>query len=208
MSKEELENSINFKFDKPVALVTFHPVTLEDELVEDQFNELLNSFEAQNELKIIFTKANADPNGVIINEMIDSYVAKKPERTVAFASLGALKYLSTLKYCTLVVGNSSSGIIEAPIFKIPTINIGDRQKGRIQVESIINCKTKKEDITKAINMALSEEFFNHIKHMKTPYEKEHTSSEIVQIVKRLLWNETIDLKKKFYNLDISTKFHS
>lgn len=201
LSKEELEKSINFKFNKPVALVTFHPVTLEDESVKKQFSEVLNSFEGQNQIKIIFTKANADTDGIIINEMIDDYVASNPDRTVAFTSLGSLRYLSTLKYCTLVIGNSSSGIIEAPLFKIPTINIGNRQRGRIQVESIINCETKIEDIKKAISLALSEEFSSYIKHVKTPYEKENTSFEIVRIVKILLQDGNLDLKKEFYNLD-------
>ena len=137
MSKLELEKSINFVLDKPYAIVTFHPVTLEENNSKEQVKELLDSLDTFNDMKFIFTKANADSGGRVINEMIDNYV-NSHENAVAFNSLGLTRYLSALKYCTMVIGNSSSGLLEVPSFGIPTINIGDRQKGRLQADSIIN----------------------------------------------------------------------
>ncbi len=125
MSKEELENSIHFEIDDNVAVVTYHPVTLENNTVENQFTNLLRALDRNDKLRIIFTKANADTNGRIINELIDKFVTCNRERACAFYSLGQKRYLSALKYCRLVIGNSSSGIIEAPSFGKPVIVLGD-----------------------------------------------------------------------------------
>ena len=128
LDKSELEKSISFSLEKPYAVVTFHPVTLENDSAEAQFAELLKAIDQHKEIKYIFTKANADANGRIINKMIDDYAAGNAN-VAAFESLGNLRYLSALKYAAMVIGNSSSGIVEAPSFGIPTINIGDRQNG-------------------------------------------------------------------------------
>lgn len=199
LSKYELENSINFKLDVPFALVTFHPVTMEDNTAKSQFEELLKAIYCFKDMKFIFTKANADSNGRIINDLIEKYVLYN-KNSVAFASLGLSRYLSAMKYCSLVIGNSSSGIVEAPSFNVPTINIGDRQKGRIQAKSIINCNPESKDIVNAINKALSHDFIDSIKDIKNPYEGKNTSQNIVNVIKDFLFNNKIDLKKKFYDL--------
>lgn len=131
MTKEELERSIHFEIDENTVVVTYHPVTLENNTVEEQFLNLLKVLDRNPKIRMIFTKANADTNGRIVNELIDKYAAQNSERACAFMSLGQKRYLSALKYCRIVIGNSSSGIIEAPSFGKPIINIGDRQKGRI-----------------------------------------------------------------------------
>lgn len=200
LSKEELERSIQFKLDKPYGVVTFHPVTLENNTVKEQFHNLLSAMDKHDELKYIITKANADANGVIINEMIDEYVAGH-DNVIAYPSLGMLRYLSALKYCSMVIGNSSSGIIEAPSFGIPTINIGDRQKGRIQSNSIINCRAETDSINEAIESALSSEFIKRAKNTVNPYGDGHTSNQIVNVIREYLLKNKISLKKKFYDIN-------
>lgn len=199
MQRDELEKSIGFKLDSPYALVTFHPVTLENNTIEQQMRDLLFSLFKQ-DLRIIFTKANSDTDGRIINSMIDKYTANNPNKACAFTSLGMVRYLSALKYCTMVIGNSSSGIIEAPSFEIPTINIGDRQKGRTAAESVIHCKCNKEDISLAIARGLTDEFKAICKSAKNPYEGQNTSQEIINIIKHYIIENKIDLKKSFYDI--------
>ncbi len=199
LSKNELEKSIKFNLDKKTALITFHPVTLENNTSEQQFQELLNALDNYKDLKIIFTKANSDTNGRIINIMIDEYVNSNKDRTIAFTSMGQLRYLSAMKYVDLVIGNSSSGIIEAPSFNIPTINIGDRQKGRIQGETIINCKPTEKEIYNAINLGLSNIFKQKIKNKKNPYGEGNVSKNVIKEIKEVLLSNSINLKKKFYD---------
>ncbi|MBU3090463.1 UDP-N-acetylglucosamine 2-epimerase (hydrolyzing), partial [Clostridium gasigenes] len=139
LEKREIEKSIGFTLDKPFGLVTFHPVTLENNTSEYQFRELLKALDEMDGMKFIITKANSDSDGRVINKMIDEYEKDNKDKIIAFTSMGYLRYLSAMKYCNSVIGNSSSGIIEAPSFNKPTINIGDRQKGRMQAESVINC---------------------------------------------------------------------
>lgn len=199
MTKKELEDSIRFTLDEPYAVVTFHPVTLEEGQAEKQFQEILQAFDRQKKFKFIFTKANADANGRIINQMIDDYVVSRPN-TIAFESLGALRYLSALKYADMVLGNSSSGLVEVPSFHIPTINIGDRQKGRLQAESVINCNPVEKEVLKAMELASSKEFREKIADVKNPYGDGNTSGKIVEILKDKLADTDIDLKKKFYDI--------
>ena len=201
LSKEELEQSINFTLDKPYAVVTFHPVTLEEGQAQVQFEQILQAFSKHPEMKYIITKANADANGRIINKMIDEYAASH-DNCVAFESLGALRYLSALKYATMVIGNSSSGLVEVPSFKIPTINIGDRQKGRLQAESVINCEPVEEEVSAAIDKAMSEEFRQTASVVVNPYGDGNTSEKIAQTMVRMLIDEDVDLKKKFYDIKV------
>lgn len=201
LSKEELEKSIDFKLDKKYAIVTFHPVTLENNTAKNQFKELLLSIDSTKDLKVIFTKANSDTDGRIINKMIDEFVLTDKERFISFTSMGSLRYLSAIKYSNVVIGNSSSGIVEVPSFNKPTINIGDRQKGRIQAKSIINCEPVKNDIEKAIDKALSDEFLENIKDIKNPYGDGNVSNKIMEKIKYFLENDKINLKKKFYDLE-------
>ncbi len=202
LSKEELEKSIHFKLEKPYAVVTFHPVTLENNTVKEQFHNLLCALDEHHELNYILTKANADANGEVINTMIDRY-ASEHNNVIAYPSLGILRYLSALKHCKMVIGNSSSGIIEAPSFGIPTINIGDRQKGRIQSDSVINCIASSKVISDAINLALSEDFSQKARNTVNLYGDGHTSDRIVNILREYILDDKIDLKKKFYDIDFA-----
>lgn len=200
LTKNNLENEIGFKLDKPYAVVTFHPVTLEENNVENEFKQILDACSKCDDMKFIFTKANSDSNGRIINYMIDKF-AFNNNNVVAFESLGMIRYLSAIKYSHMVIGNSSSGIIEAPVFKVPTINIGDRQKGRLQGDTVINCITDSKQILLAIEKAMNMEFREKIKNCENLYGDGNTSEKVVNIIEKILLYETIDLKKKFYDLD-------
>lgn len=199
LTKSELEKSINFKLDKPYAIITYHPVTLEHNTAEVQIKELLRACDKYPDMNYIFTKANADSNGRIINKIIDEY-AERHDNSIAFTSLGMLRYLSVLKYSDMVIGNSSSGIIEAPVFKIPTINIGDRQKGRLYGDTVINCKDRCKYICAAIEKARSDEFKSIVNNSVNIFGDGNTSNKIVEIIKKYLEVDCINLKKKFYDL--------
>lgn len=200
MTKEELERSIHFEIDENTVVVTYHPVTLENNTVEEQFLNLLKVLDRNPKIRMIFTKANADTNGRIVNELIDKYAAQNSERACAFMSLGQKRYLSALKYCRIVIGNSSSGIIEAPSFGKPIINIGDRQKGRICADSVINCGYTQQEIQQAMETALTKEFENKASNCRNPYEKENTAANIISVIKDYLLNDKIKLKKGFYDI--------
>jgi len=198
LSKEKFEESISFKLNKKNILVTFHPVTLEKSSAKQQFQELLNVITELEDTTIIFTKANSDTDGRIINQMIDSYVAQYSTHSVAFISLGQLRYLSALQYMDAVVGNSSSGIIEAPSFKIGTINIGDRQKGRLQSKSIITCEPQKDKIREAFSKLYSYAFQKSLLGIKNLYGDGGASKKIVNEIKLY---QLKDLKKRFFDLE-------
>lgn len=200
MTKEELERSIHFEIDENTVIVTYHPVTLENNTVEEQFLNLLKVLDRNPKIRMIFTKANADTNGRIVNELIDKYAAQNSERACAFMSLGQKRYLSALKYCRIVIGNSSSGIIEAPSFGKPIINIGDRQKGRICADSVINCGYTQQEIQQAMETALTKEFENKASNCRNPYEKKNTAANIISVIKDYLLNDKIKLKKGFYDI--------
>ena len=201
LSKEEFEKSIDFKLNKKNIMVTFHPVTLENATAQEQFAQLLEVIDELKDTHIIFTKANSDTDGRIINQMIDKYVNEHRDRAICFTSMGQLRYLSALQYVDAVVGNSSSGLAEAPTFKIGTINIGDRQKGRIKAKSIIDCKPQKEDIQKALDKLYSNEFQDLLKNVKNPYGNGGASIKI----KDVLQNVSLEniLKKSFYDIKVN-----
>lgn len=182
MSLAEFEESINFKMDKPTALVTFHPVTLEGLTAELQCKTLLEALDEQ-PLNIIFTMPNSDSGGRIIIKLINEYVLAHPQKAVAFKSLGYLRYLSALQYVKVVVGNSSSGIVEVPSFHIPTINIGNRQKGRLQAESIINCEPTLSSISDAFTEAFDHNNASRFTKAVNPYEQPDTANRIFEILK-------------------------
>ena len=200
LNKEEFEKSIEFKLNKKNILVTFHPVTLENSTAKEQFQELLDAIDELEDTNIIFTKANSDTNGRIINQMIDEYVAKNYHKSIGFISLGQQRYLSALQYVDAVVGNSSSGLLEAPSFKIGTINIGDRQKGRIKAKSAINSEVNKTSILKSFSKLYSKAFQDLIEESKNPYGDGIASRKIIEIIK----NEDLRniLKKSFYDLKV------
>lgn len=197
--KEELEHQIGFHFSKPAIIVTYHPVTLEALTAREQFADILSVIDSHKEISVIFTKANADTDGRIINQMIDEYVRRNSDRCVGYTSLGQRRYLSALQYVDAVLGNSSSGLVEVPSFHIPTINIGDRQRGRVCAESVIQCRNTVQEIERALQEALSEEFRKSLTGMQNPYEKEGTSDKIVEIIGNVLDNG-IEMKKTFYDI--------
>lgn len=197
LTRIELEASLNFQFGQQNALITFHPVTLEPGAAAEQFKQLLAALDRFPDLKLIFTKANADTGGRTINYLIDSYVAEYPDRAISFISMGHQRYLSSLQIVDIVVGNSSSGILEAPSFKVPTVNIGERQKGRIKAASVIDCEPVENDIVAACQKALSEKFKILAQNVDNPYRQVGTADRILQLIKD---TNVFSLKKKFYDL--------
>jgi len=201
LSKSELESELKLDLTKPYAVVTFHPVTMEIGTSKKQVESLLEVCKEFKDLNFIFTKANADSDGRVINQLIDVY-ANENENITTFTSLGMIKYLSSLKYCSMVIGNSSSGLLEAPSFGVPTINIGDRQKGRLQASSIINCQPIKQEIKDALMKALSEAFIRKSKETINPYGKGDTSEKIVNVIKDYVLGDKIELNKSFYDYGV------
>lgn len=199
LSKEAFEKSIGFKLAKKNILVTFHPVTLENTTAQYQFQILLDAIDELEETHIIFTKANSDTDGRIINQMIDTYVVQNPHKAIRFTSLGQLRYLSALAFVDAMVGNSSSGLLEAPSFKIGTINIGDRQKGRIKASSIIDCEPTKQSLKEAFDKLYSMTFQEHLKMVENPYGNGYASQEILKIIASVDLRNIV--KKTFYDLD-------
>ncbi len=200
LNKKELEESIHFSLEAPYAVVTFHPATLNEQLCEEQFTIVQNALIRFNNLNYIITKANADAGGKKINEMIDLFAAQNPDRIYACDSLGARRYLSAVKYSEMVIGNSSSGIVEVPAFHIPTINIGNRQKGRIEADSVITCKVDTDEIYAAMMRAATEDFKEKIQQMENPYFKENTSENIANVVHEYIVNGKLQLEKKFFDV--------
>jgi GDP/UDP-N,N'-diacetylbacillosamine 2-epimerase (hydrolysing) len=198
LSREAFEESIGFKLNKQNILVTFHPVTLENATAEKQFTALLGAIDELKDTAIIFTKANADTDGRIINQLIDKYVAGHSDKSIAFTSLGQLRYLSALQFMDVVVGNSSSGLIEVPSFKTPTINIGDRQRGRIRAASVIDCGPELAEIKNAIDKALSSSFRESLKQVENPYGSKNASEDIIGVIKSTPLDNL--LKKEFYDI--------
>lgn len=198
LSKVELEESLKFSLGDQSLLVTFHPVTLEHATAEEQCKNLLSALEDFPEYKVLFTLPNSDTDGRIIMKLIQEFVVKHKEHSIAFTSLGKVRYLSALRYVSAVVGNSSSGIIEVPSFGIPTLNIGDRQKGRIAADSVINCGTSTIEIKEGLNNIFSKEVKRIAELKNNPYEKEGTTLAILQILATAPLGGLI--QKSFYNL--------
>lgn len=203
LSRDELSQELGMNLSKDYAVVTFHPVTLENYTAEEQINELLEAIDEFSDMSFIITKANADQNGRIINSILEKYAEDHINARV-YDSLGMRRYLSALKYASMVIGNSSSGIIEAPSFRIPTVNIGDRQKGRVRADSVIDCKPQKLDIIKAMKEAVKMTESGKLYNVQNPYRgvyKTKTSKIIISTIKDFAQNNRIDLKKIFYDLD-------
>ena len=198
LSRKEFEDSINSKLLKHNLLITYHPTTLDSEVeIKIDFQNILDSLKEQTNSLLIFTKSNSDSGGRLINEMIDDFVNMN-KNAIAFVSLGQLRYLSALQYVDAVVGNTSSGIVEAPSFKIGTINIGNRQLGRIYPQSVINCKPIKTDINNAFNTLYSKEFETILKTVENPYLGVNSTENTLNILKNIELNNII--KKEFWDL--------
>lgn len=194
-SRKELEKDLKLSFDRKTALVTFHPVTLEKESPQKQFLQVLNALEKFPDLILIFTMPNSDTGGREIIEMVKKFTSKR-SNAYAFTNLGQKRYLSMLKQVDLVIGNSSSGIVEVPFMGISTINIGDRQKGRIMNESIINASCETDAIAAAIKIALSKKRSSG--KIKNPYGNGTAAMQMLQVIRKNINN--ISTKKKFYDI--------
>lgn len=201
LSREELCGRYGHFFAGPYVLITYHPVTLDNNMAETQFRILLQVISARQDYHYVFTYANADAEGSRINQLIDTYVGTH-KNACAFQSMGQIGYLSALKYAVCVAGNSSSGIIEAPSFHIPTINIGSRQKGRVCAQTVISCGSSISEIEEAFEKATSKDFAEGCKDFCNPYEGDNTSEKIIEITKRIL-KEGIELKKSFIDLQVT-----
>lgn len=203
-TKEELSNKFNINFKKKYAILIYHPVTLSNISIEEQINIIIDAiFDSINDgLNYIIIGANADKDGNRINELFNKFANNNKENVFFYKTMTYENYLSLLKNAEFIIGNSSSGILEAPSFKISTINIGDRQGGRIAADSVISVDLNKKEISKAIEKSLYDnEFKSFIKTIKNPYEGNNTSDEIISIIKKILNDDSINLKKKFYDLN-------
>ena len=202
LNKENFENSINFRLGKINFLVTYHPVTLSDQGPKHAMQELFRALDHFKDAKIILTKPNADTDGRVICQMIDDYMARQSNRVIATTSLGQLRYLSAIKHVNAVIGNSSSGLIEAPALKKPTINLGDRQRGRLKAASVIDCDENAEAIIAAIQKALSADFMQSISNVLSPYGEGNASVRIKDYLKNVNLKDV--LLKKFFDMGCQT----
>lgn len=194
IAKEHVESQLQFTFQERNLLVTFHPVTLEDDTAKEQFSELLSALDEYPDLGLIFTMPNSDPGGVVLFDLIKAFVRNR-KNAICRTSLGGKLYLSCLAQVDGVIGNSSSGLLEAPTFKIGTINIGDRQRGRLTCSSIINCDATKNEITTAIAKLFSSEFQQNLETVVNPNGVSGASKRVVDVLVNV---KTKDLLKKFF----------
>ncbi len=182
MSKEEIEKEIDFKIDGNTILVTYHPVTLGNRTAKEDIDDFIAALEERKDLRVIFTMPNSDTGGQFIVDAINGFVTRNADRAKAYKSLGVLRYLSVMKQVAAVVGNSSSGLLEVPSFGLPTLNIGDRQNGRIAAESVYNCAPDKESVLKGLDKVLSKEFQELAFVVCNPYEKANTAEEMFKVI--------------------------
>jgi UDP-N-acetylglucosamine 2-epimerase (non-hydrolysing)/GDP/UDP-N,N'-diacetylbacillosamine 2-epimerase (hydrolysing) len=204
LTREALAKALHFDLTGRVAIVTYHPPTLEKNPLEKQVESLLRAL-ARFPLKAVFTQSNADTGGGKINRAFRAFSAKRPERYKFVRNLGWREYVSALAHFDLVVGNSSSGLIEAPSFKIPVVNIGDRQKGRIRAANVIDVGPSASEIERGIRLALSPRFRRRLEGLRNPYEPRAngaTSRLIKDKLKELPVTEAV-LKKEFYDVSFA-----
>jgi UDP-N-acetylglucosamine 2-epimerase (non-hydrolysing)/GDP/UDP-N,N'-diacetylbacillosamine 2-epimerase (hydrolysing) len=201
LSREELRSFLDLDLEGGVALVTFHPATLEGGCAAAQVEHLLRAIDGSG-LKAVFTKANADPEGNVVNRAISKFCDSQPERFRLFDHLGPRTYHSCLKHLDLMIGNSSSGLVEAPSFGMPVVNVGDRQRGRVRARNVIDVGTSAEEIEMGIEKARSTEFTAGLRGLKNPYDEAgdgRASHRIKETLKHLVIDPSV-LKKQFITL--------
>jgi len=196
ISVAELGQSLGFELSKPFVLVTYHPVTLGDEQPERSFQALLDSLDCFPELQVILTYPNADDGGRRIIPMLEKYAQDNPKRVFAIQSLGQVRYLSAVKHASIVIGNSSSGIIEVPSFHVPTINIGVRQLGRLSADSVIHCAASKDAISASMITALCDDFQASLQSVHNPYGQGNASDQVIHMLKSI----PLETVKTFYDV--------
>ena len=197
MGKDEALASIGLN-ECNYAIGTYHPVTMESANIDEMVYDFLQAMKTFPNIEFVVTKSNADQGGGRINEILDK-AATDIVNLHVFTSLGGQRYLSLMRYAEFVLGNSSSGIAEAPAFHVPTVNIGDRQRGRLQSPSIINCGTNRAEIVQAMQLAMSKEHQSICQQVTSPYGDGHAAERIAKKTVEAI-NGQIDLKKKFYDL--------
>ncbi len=196
MEKNELEKSLRYSFKSKNILVTFHSVTLDNAPSVNSFSALLEALDSLGEdIGIIFTRPNSDTEGRQLIKMLDEYVEDR-SNCIVYTSLGQLRYLSTVALVDVVVGNSSSGIVEVPSLKTPTVNIGDRQKGRLRADSIIDC----EPITENIKESIQQAFKLDCSTVVNPYGDGNTTERVLKVLREINHPERL-IKKHFYDID-------
>lgn len=196
ISVAQIAASLGFELRKPYFLVTYHPVTLAVEDPEGSFQALLDSLDSYPEHQVIITYPNADDGGRKIIPMLEAYARQYPQRVFAIKSLGQQRYLSTVKHAVVVIGNSSSGIIEVPSFNVPTVNIGMRQKGRLAAKSVLHCEATRDAITKTINAAIIRDYKADNEKITNPYGAGDASTQVIEMIKSLNKNSI----KTFYDI--------
>lgn len=197
MSRQELSESLKFSLDGDFAIVTYHPVTLANEPAEEAFENITKVLDTYPWLKVIITYPNADEGGRKIIPLIEAYAAKHKERVIVVPSLGQRRYLSAVKHATVVIGNSSSGIIEVPSFNVPTVNIGARQFGRLAAESVVNCSPSEVGIKQALGQAIDMFNSNALSSVVNPYGKGNASAKILNLIRKA----DLTTIKTFHDLD-------
>lgn len=197
LDRQALEAALEFELGNKNLLITFHPVTLEQGTAAEQMVELLAALETLPETHLIFTMPNADTDGRVLIRLIDAFVARHPQTAKAFTSLGQLRYLSAIAQVDAVVGNSSSGLTEVPTFKTATIDIGDRQRGRLKAASVIDCEPTRASIRTALHHIHSAAFQSQLAKVQNPYGCGGASDAIVAVLERIDLEEL--LKKRFYD---------
>ena len=198
LDKSVLEKKLNFQFGQLTFLVTYHPPSLDVQFIARDLEHLFIALDAFPSARIIITKANADEAGRFINQQLDAYAEKNKIRVVVYASMGDLYYISTMRLVDVIIGNSSSGIIEAPTLCVPTVNIGDRQLGRLRAASVIDCKVDAKEMRHSIQKALSDEFKCIVKKTVSPYDNGNTAEAIKKVLKQVDLQKL--LKKRFYEV--------
>lgn len=196
LSLEKLSISLNFKLTHPYFLVTYHPVTLGKESPEESFKALLEALDSYPNYQVILTYPNADDGGRKIIPLLEAYASSQPNRVIAIPSLGQLRYLSAVKHAAAVIGNSSSGIIEVPAFDVPTVNIGDRQKGRLAAKSVLNCPADSQSIINTIKIAITRSYKGPNERITNPYGQGNASSKIIEMIKSM----NFERSKIFYDI--------
>lgn len=198
LEKAALGEKFGFDFEKPYCLVTFHPETMAAASPADQLRELLTVMEEYPEMGFCITGANADAGGDAINAAWQTFVKKHP-RAKLFASMGLQGYLSAMKYCAAVVGNSSSGVVETPEFGVPCVNIGDRQTGRLRTDNVIDCACEASAIRAAMEKALSPAFYAAAAGVENPFYQPDTSGSMLRIIKQSIESGLLAEPKHFYD---------
>ncbi|EAL2687812.1 GDP-N,N'-diacetylbacillosamine 2-epimerase (hydrolyzing) [Campylobacter coli] len=197
LNKKDLEKALEMKLDKELYLITYHPLTLNVKNTQKEIKTLLKKLDTLKNASLIFTKANADENGLLINEILQNYCQKNSHKAKLFDNLGSQKYLSLMKIAKAMIGNSSSGISESPFFKTPCINIGDRQKGRLRTQNIIDCEIN--DLDQAFEKLESKEFKQILKNFKNPYDNDKNPNKFIKTCLKNVNLDTI-LHKNFIDL--------